>query len=98
FRLKINSSKFVGIFIIVAAIVFAPTLMRNSAYGEDGRVIFSVFNIDINPVMYWYQMVLYAVIIATLVIIWLKSESLTNRAVLYEFDEYTFDGIAADFD
>lgn len=98
FKAPLEWKKFLTLFVIVAAIMFVPNQIRNSEYGDDGRVIFSVFNIDINQWMYYYQMFLYLGTITILTIIWLKSEFLTRQSVNYEFDDYTFEGITEDLD
>ena len=96
FSIKIDWFKFFVLFFIVFAIMFIPNQIRNSKLGSDGRVIFSVFNGDINPLMFYYQLFLYLIILAVLVFIWLKCEYAAKQAAQYVFDENTFDGIVSD--
>ncbi len=96
FRIKIDWLKFAVLFVSVATIMFIPNYIRNSPMGNEGRVIFSVFNSDVNLLMYRYQLLLYLITIAVLVFIWLKCEYSAKQAADYVFVEYSFEGITSD--
>jgi len=76
---KINRLQFSLIFALVAIMYITPQIIRASLLGTDDRVIYSVYNRDVNPAMFFYNLGLNITIIFILVLVWYKCASYANE-------------------
>ena len=93
-REKINKKHFLIIFGLVGFIFIFPSLTRAfSSTWQQGRVIYTVYNFDINPAIFCYNMVLELVVIALISLTWLKCDQYVRKNEKEHFTDFTLDGI-----
>lgn len=88
---KVNWAQFTVVFLLVGFLYISPTILRT--FWKYGRVIYSVYNLEINPTMYFYNLFLDLASIFLLVLIWLKCDDYINNNQKECFSDFTLNGI-----
>ena len=93
-KTNINWARFFLIFIAVGTVYISPSLLR-AFYPkwQNGRIIYSVYNYDVNPAMYAYDLLLNMFAIAMIVLTWLKCDMYVKKNAADHFSDFSLNGI-----
>ncbi len=91
---KRNHTHFLMTFLLVGIVYISfPVLRAFLTTWQYGRIIYSVYSYDINPVMYFYNLLLDLIVIAFIVLIWQKCDCMIKKNAKEHFSEFTLEGI-----